>query len=149
MDKASVLEDAASYIKELQDRVKELEALQSTKRKDVQECVIYMNRSRIINDEYSSLEEMDSRECADPCKPSPEIEVRISGNSVLVRIHCPKNLSSLVHILTQMQKLIGLSIISSSAMPFAKTAILIIIVAQVHTVLKPKSLCCCDSILRW
>ncbi|KAF5780222.1 putative transcription factor bHLH family [Helianthus annuus] len=145
MDKASVLEDAASYIKELQDRVKELEALQSTKRKVFQECVVYMKRSRIIN--YSD-DEMDSRECADPCKPSPEIEVRISGNSVLVRIHCQKNLSSLVHIHTQMQKL-GLSIISSSAMPFAKTAILIMIVAQVHTVLKPKSLCCCDSILRW
>ncbi|KAJ0733087.1 hypothetical protein HanPI659440_Chr11g0404521 [Helianthus annuus] len=75
-----------------------------------------MKRSRIIksDDEYSSLEEMDSRECADPCKPSPEIEVRISGNSVLVRIHCQKNLSSLVHIHTQMQKL-GLSIISRAA----------------------------------
>ncbi|KAI3777211.1 hypothetical protein L1987_47008 [Smallanthus sonchifolius] len=133
MDKASVLEDASNYIKELQDRVKELERLSSTKRKDVQECVISMKRSRIINsdDEYSSSEETDSRESTDPCKSSPEIEVRISGGSVLVRVHCQKNTSSLVNTLTQMQKL-GLSIISSSAMPFAKTIILITIVAQIE-----------------
>ncbi|MFS7983290.1 putative transcription factor bHLH family [Helianthus anomalus] len=133
MDKASVLEDASNYIKQLQDRVKELEGLQSTKRKAVQECVISMKRSRIINsdDEYSSSDETDSRESTSPCKSSPEIEVRISGSSVLVRVHCRKNISSLVNLLNKMQKL-GLSIISSSAMPFAKTTILITIVAQVH-----------------
>ncbi|KAF5780226.1 putative transcription factor bHLH family [Helianthus annuus] len=133
MDKASVLEDASNYIKELQDRVKELEGLQSTKRKAVQECVISMKRSRINNsdDEYSSSDETDSRESTSPCKSSPEIEVRISGSSVLVRVHCQKNISSLVNILNKMQKL-GLSIISSSAMPFAKTTILITIVAQIE-----------------
>ncbi|KAI3760990.1 hypothetical protein L1987_51394 [Smallanthus sonchifolius] len=133
MDKASVLEDASNYIKELQDRVKELEGVSSTKRKDVHECVISMKRSRIINsdDEYSSSEETDSREKTDPCKSSPEIEVRISGCSVLVRIQCRKNTSSLVSTLTQMQKL-GLSIISSSSMPFANTTIIITIVAEIE-----------------
>ncbi|XP_076928739.1 transcription factor bHLH18-like [Bidens hawaiensis] len=134
MDKASVLEDASNYIKKLQDRVKELEGLQGNKRKqEVQACVISMKRSRIINsdDEYSSSEETDSRESTNPCVSSPEIEVRISETSVLVRIHCQKNISSLVNALTQMQKL-GLSIISSSALPFANTTILITIVAQVY-----------------
>ncbi|KAI3760989.1 hypothetical protein L1987_51393 [Smallanthus sonchifolius] len=133
MDKASVLEDASNYIKELQDRVMELEGLSSTKRKDVQECVISMKRSRTINsdDEYSSSGETDSREKTNPCKSSPEIEVRISGSNVLVRTHCQKNTSSLVNTLTQMQKL-GLSIISSSAMPFAKTTILITVVAEIE-----------------
>ncbi|CAH1422010.1 unnamed protein product [Lactuca virosa] len=47
----------------------------------------------------------------------------MSGSSVLVRIQCQKNFSSLMKALTQMQNL-GLSIISSSAMPFAKTTLL-------------------------
>ncbi|KAK1422087.1 hypothetical protein QVD17_24965 [Tagetes erecta] len=134
MDKASVLEDASNYIKELQDRVKELEGLTSTKRRqDVQECVISMKRSRIMNsdDEYSSSEETDSQENADPSKASPEIEVRISGSSVLVRIQCEKNICSLVNTLNRMHKL-GLSVISSSCIPFAKTTILITIVAQIE-----------------
>lgn len=90
MDKASVLEDATNYIKELQNRVKELEGL------------------------------------------SPDIEVVMTGRTVLVRIQCQKKSSSLVKALTQMQNL-GLSIISSCAMPFANTTLLINIVAQVHS----------------
>ncbi|KAL8217841.1 hypothetical protein R6Q57_021214 [Mikania cordata] len=133
MDKASVLEDASNHIRQLQDRVKELEGLLGNKRKDGQECVISMKRSRIINSdvEYSSSEETDSRESTNPpCKSFPEIEVRVSGTSVLVRIQCQKNISSMVNTLTQMQKL-GLSIISSSSMPFAKNTILIIVVAEI------------------
>ncbi|KAI3499935.1 hypothetical protein L1887_35749 [Cichorium endivia] len=134
MDKASVLEDASNYIKELQVRVKELEGLSGTKRKNVQETVICMKRSRnsTSDDEYYySSDETNSFEGTDPCKLSPEIEVRISGSSVLVRIECQKNISSLVKALTQLQKL-GLSITSSSAMPFAKTTLLINIVAQIE-----------------
>ncbi|KAD2805617.1 hypothetical protein E3N88_38994 [Mikania micrantha] len=133
MDKASVLEDASNHIKQLQDRVKELEGLLGNKRKDGQECVISMKRSRIINsdDEYSSSEEADSRESTNPpCKSFPETEVRVSGTSVLVRIQCQKNISSMVNTLTQMHKL-GLSIISSSSMPFAKNTVLIIVVAEI------------------
>ncbi|XP_023757922.1 transcription factor bHLH18 isoform X1 [Lactuca sativa] len=133
MDKASVLEDASSYIKELQDRVKELEGLSGTKRKNVQESVISIRRSRLStsDDEYYSSDETNSEDNTHLSKLSPEIEVRMSGSSVLVKIQCQKNFSSLTKALTQMQNL-GLSIISSSAMPFAKTTLLINIVAQVY-----------------
>ncbi|KAJ9562430.1 hypothetical protein OSB04_007590 [Centaurea solstitialis] len=135
MDKASVLEDASNYIKELQGRVKELEGSPGLKRKtSVQESVISIKRSRLSSsdDECSSGDETNSGESTNPCKLSPEIEVRMSGSSVLVRIQCQKNFSSMVKALNQMQKL-GMSIISSSAMPFANTTLLITIVAQVHT----------------
>ncbi|XP_076893579.1 transcription factor NAI1-like [Bidens hawaiensis] len=123
MDKASVLEDAANYIRELQDRVKELEELSDIKSKDAKDCIIAMKRSS---------DETNSADCADVTrKSSAEIEVRMSGNSVLVRILSKKNSSLLVKVVSKMQKL-GLSIISSSTMPFADTTTLVTVVAQIE-----------------
>ena len=122
-----MLEDASNYIKELEGRVKELEGtLENNKRKNVdQESVIPVKRSRPTV----------SGEQAAPCKTTPEIEVCILGNTLTVSIQCHKNHSSFVKALTQMQKL-GLSIISSSSMPFANTHLLITIVAQVQKIYK-------------
>ncbi|XP_076943567.1 transcription factor NAI1-like [Bidens hawaiensis] len=135
MDKASVLEDAANYIRELQGRVKELEGLSVIKRKDVKECIIALKRSRstVDDDDNSSLNETSSTDCCGDatCRSSAEIEVRISGSSVLVRIQSQENSSVLVKVLCKMQEL-GLSIISSTMMPFANTTTLITVVAQVY-----------------
>ncbi|CAI9282754.1 unnamed protein product [Lactuca saligna] len=133
MDKASVLEDACNYIKELHGRVKELEGLSSPKRKNLQSSVISMKRSKLStsDDEYYSTDDTNSCDTTNPFKLSPEIEVRMSGSSVLVKIECEKNFSSFVKALNQMQKL-GLTNISSSAMPFAKTRLLINIVSQIE-----------------
>ncbi|XP_076958039.1 transcription factor bHLH18-like isoform X2 [Bidens hawaiensis] len=124
MDKASVLEDAANYIRELQDRVKELEELSDIKSKDAKDCIIALKRSS---------EETNSADCCMDVtrKSSAEIEVRMSGSSVLVRIQSQKNSSLLVKVVSKMQQL-GLSIISSSTMPFADTATLVAVVAQVY-----------------
>ncbi|XP_052627185.1 LOW QUALITY PROTEIN: transcription factor bHLH18 [Lactuca sativa] len=133
MDKASVLEDASNYIKELQGRVKKLEGLSSPKRKNFQSSVISMKRSKLStsDDEYYSTDDTNSCDSTNPFKLSPEIEVRMSGSSVLVKIECEKNISSFVKALNQMQKL-GLTTISSSAMPFSKTRLLINIVSQIE-----------------
>ncbi|KAI3500260.1 hypothetical protein L1887_36079 [Cichorium endivia] len=127
-DKASVLEDAINYIKELQGRLKELEGFAGTERKNNRESVISINNSRLSasDDRYDSYEGS-----TDPWKISPEIDVFISGSSVLIRIQCQKNSSSLVKALTQVRNL-GLTIISSSAMPFSKATLLINIVAQIE-----------------
>ncbi|KAJ9562429.1 hypothetical protein OSB04_007589 [Centaurea solstitialis] len=127
MDKASILEDATKYIKELQGRMKELEGLSSIKRKDVEES----DKLGGSYEDYSSSHETNIGESSEACcKSSPEIIVRISGDSVLVRLQCHKNSSSLEKALTEMQKL-GLSIISSSAMTYADTTLVLTIVAQV------------------
>ncbi|KAI3747819.1 hypothetical protein L6452_10490 [Arctium lappa] len=129
MDKATVLEDAANYIQELQGRVKELEGSSGLKRKSMQESVISAKRSRLScsDDDGSSSNEANFEESSSPT--NPEIEVRMSGCSLLVEIYSQKNCTSLVKVLSEMQKL-GLSVISSSTMPFADTTLLITIVAQ-------------------
>ncbi|KAD3067448.1 hypothetical protein E3N88_02438 [Mikania micrantha] len=129
MDKATVLEDAANYIQELQNRVKELEGLSVMKRKNMQESIITGKRSRLSSsdDDGSSSNEANFEESSSPC--DPEIEVRTSGCSLLVEIYCRKNSISLVKVLSEMQKL-GLSIISCSTIPFADTTLLVTIVAQ-------------------
>lgn len=135
-----MLEDASNYIKELEGRVKELEGtLENNKRKNVdQESVISEKRSRpsSSDDEYYLRDEPTiSGESTAPCKTTPKIDACILGNTLTVSIQCQKNHSSFIKALTQMQKL-GLSIISSSSMPFAKTHLLITIVAQVQKIYK-------------
>ncbi|PWA45656.1 Myc-type, basic helix-loop-helix (bHLH) domain-containing protein [Artemisia annua] len=135
MDKASVLEDATNHIRELQDRVKELEALAGLKRKDTKDILVALKRYRLSRDEEddSSSNETKSGDhsAGVPSESSAEIEVRISGGSVLVRIYSHKTYSLTVKVLSQMQRL-GINIISSSTMPFANTITVITIVAQIE-----------------
>nr|GEY13720.1 Myc-type, basic helix-loop-helix (bHLH) domain-containing protein [Tanacetum cinerariifolium] len=135
MDKASVLDDATNYITELQDRVKELEAFSGLKRKDSKDILVALKRYRLSRDEEddSSSNETNSGDhsVGVPSKSSAEIEVRISGGSVLVRIYSHKTYSLTVKVLSQMQML-GFNIISSSTMPFTNTITVITIVAQIE-----------------
>ncbi|KAF5798765.1 putative transcription factor bHLH family [Helianthus annuus] len=128
-DKATVLEDAANYIKELQNRVKELEELSGIKSKSMQESVITGKRSRLSSsdDNGSCSNEGNFEESSSPC--NPEIQVSMSGCSLLVEIYSWKNCISLLKVLSEMKKL-GLSIMSCSTMPFADTTLLVTIVAQ-------------------
>ncbi|KAD5960920.1 hypothetical protein E3N88_12393 [Mikania micrantha] len=130
-DKAYVLEVAASYIKELQNRVKELEGSFGTKKNSTKESVGTIKRSRLSNrdDVGSNSDEPNVEESSSLC--DPEIEVRTFGCSLLVEIYSRANCISLVKVLIEMQKL-GLSVISCSTMPFVDTILLVTIVAQKH-----------------
>ncbi|XP_076952561.1 transcription factor bHLH18-like [Bidens hawaiensis] len=124
MDKATVLEDAANYIQELEIRVKELE------RTNMKESVITYKKSRISssdNNGPSSNEANLKDQSSSPC--NPDIEVRTSGCNLLVEIYSRKKGISLVKVLSEMQKF-GLFIISCSTMPFTDTTLLVTIVAQ-------------------
>ncbi|XP_076940210.1 transcription factor bHLH18-like [Bidens hawaiensis] len=129
MDKATVLEDATNYILELQCRVKELEGLSNMKTKNMQSA-ISAKRSKLSCSDYdddSSYDEANVGESRSGC--NPEIEVRMSSGSVLVRIYGLKNYMLLVKAHSEMQKL-GLCVTSSSALPFAHSNLLITIVAK-------------------
>ncbi|KAK7263298.1 hypothetical protein RJT34_30885 [Clitoria ternatea] len=120
MDKATVLEDAIKYVKELQEQVKTLEEQVTDK---TVESAVFVKRSIVYadDDNYSSGENSD--------ESLPEIEARISGKEVLIRIHCHKQSARASAILSELEKL-HLTIQSNSFLSFGNNALDITIVAQ-------------------
>lgn len=125
MDKASVLGDAIKYVKQLQERVKTLEE-QVAKR--TVESAVFVNRCVLFADDESSSSDENSDTTSH--QPLPEIEARVSGKEVLIRIHCDKHNGCAPAILTQLQKL-HLTVQSSTFLPFGNTTLDITIIAQV------------------
>ncbi|KAF8406154.1 hypothetical protein HHK36_008234 [Tetracentron sinense] len=124
MDKASVLGDAIKHMKRLQEQVKTLEE-QTMKR--TTESVIYVKKSQLSdNDDTSCSDENSSSQSNEPL---PEIEVRVSDKTILVRIHCEKRNGVLVKALDEIQKL-HLTVVNSCAMPFGSSVLDISIIAQ-------------------
>lgn len=131
IDKASVLGEAANYIKQLQERVKTLE--EKVIEKDG-EAIVSVDRSRPRFDEESSSSGDDN--FADYNNESlPEIEVRISETEVFLRIQSNKKIPGMaVKMLSDIEKL-HMTIISSSVMPFSNNSLLITVIAQVCVIL--------------
>ncbi|KAJ4755716.1 basic helix-loop-helix (bHLH) DNA-binding superfamily protein [Rhynchospora pubera] len=133
MDKASVLGDAIKYLKELQDKVQDLEA-QAIK-KTVESAVI-VKKSQLASDDD---DEADNNSSCDEnfnnqgslSKGLPEIEAKMSERTVLIKVHCENRKGALVKVLAQIEAL-GLSITSTNVMPFASSSLDITAMAQVE-----------------
>ncbi|CAI8601356.1 unnamed protein product [Vicia faba] len=104
MDDTSILEKARQYVKQLQERVKELE-------KDVGS-----------NNNYSD-------NCGSSNNILPDVEAVVLQKQVLITIHCEKQKSVMLKILTQLENL-HLSVVSSSVLQFGKSTLDVTIVAQ-------------------
>ncbi|CAJ1943091.1 unnamed protein product [Sphenostylis stenocarpa] len=122
MDKATVLEDAIKYVKQLQERVKTLE--EQTVDKTV-ESAVFVKRSVVLasDDSISSGENSD--------QSLPEIEARISGKEVLIRLHCDKISGRAATILRELEKH-HLTVQSSSFLPFGNNTLDITIIAKMN-----------------
>ncbi|KAI4315123.1 hypothetical protein L6164_027967 [Bauhinia variegata] len=123
MDKASVLGHAIKYVENLQVRVKSLE--DQVAKKTV-ESAVYVNRSLLSTDDATTG---TSSSQGNYDQSLPEIEARVSGKDVLIRIHCEKPVTCVSMVLGQLQKL-HLTVQSSSFLPFGTTTIHITIVAR-------------------
>jgi len=127
MDKASVLGDAIKYVKGLKER---LAVLEEQSKKTREESVVVLNKPDLSGDDDSSS--CDESIDADNVSHSLfEMESRVSGKEMLLRIHCQKQKGLLVKLLAEIQRN-NLSVINSSILPFGDSILDITVVAQVE-----------------
>lgn len=122
MDKASVLDDAIKYVKKLRER---LNLLEQQTPKDTVQSVVYVNKSPLSSedDKTSSIENSSKASVNDKLGLlTPEIEARVVGRNVLVRIHCEKKKGLLVKCLSELEKL-QLTVANASILSFSETAL--------------------------
>ncbi|KAJ6288257.1 hypothetical protein OIU76_024283 [Salix suchowensis] len=124
MDKASVLEDAMMYMKQLQEQLKELQ--DQTKTKTMESVVLLKNSELSIDGECSSSDEnFDDRSSS----LLPEIEARTTDKDVLIRIHCRNQQGVGMKILGEIENL-HLSVLNSSVLVFGNSTLDITVIAQ-------------------
>ncbi|XP_042412311.1 transcription factor bHLH18-like [Zingiber officinale] len=134
-DKASLLGDAISYIKQLEDKVKNLEEKASEK---TVESTILLKKPPTAGDATSSVNpppppphnDLDDEE-DEAALIFPKITASLNGNSILVRIQCEKRKGLFVKVLSEIEKH-RLSVVNTSVMPFASSSLNITITAQIE-----------------
>ncbi|XP_021747498.1 transcription factor bHLH25-like isoform X1 [Chenopodium quinoa] len=99
-DKRSVLEEAIKYVKQLQERVKDLE--EKAKPQNVESAML-------VKRKHKNKETVDLQ--------FPEIEAKVSNKDVLLRIYCKNQHGLLETILNEMEK-VNLSINGTSFLSF-------------------------------
>ncbi|XP_009630109.1 transcription factor bHLH18-like [Nicotiana tomentosiformis] len=124
VDKASILEQAIRHVKELKEKVQQLEEEEKTRS---QESVMFVNKSQLEEDDHSSSSSDENNHCS---SGDADIEVRFSDHkNVLIRITCERRNAFVLNIHNEIEKL-HLSIVQSCMMPFGKKAIDVTVVAQ-------------------
>lgn len=128
MDKASILEDAIKYLKELQQHVKALEEEVATK---TVESIVVVKKSQLVTDDgMSSSSDENSCNQIDKQLSLPEIEARVSGKCVLIKIHSEKRNGFISKMIGEIEKL-NLTVVNSCVLPFGSSILDVTILAQV------------------
>ncbi|EYU22727.1 hypothetical protein MIMGU_mgv1a021517mg [Erythranthe guttata] len=117
LDKASLLEDAANYLKALEERVAILEEEQA-KRSSIEASKLTHNCS--YNTERRSIDDDDDDENNNMLEV-PEIKARISERKVLIKISCKKEKGLMPLISCEMEKM-HLTLLDMRMMPFGGSA---------------------------
>ncbi|TVU45757.1 hypothetical protein EJB05_05256, partial [Eragrostis curvula] len=138
MDKATILSDATKYVKELQEKLKDMEAGGGNGRSI--ETVVVVNKMPCLHaaaapDDDGSLLSASSGTSA-ASKRLPEIEARFSDKRMMVRIHYEDGKSVAVKVLTEVEEL-HLSIIHANVMPFSACTLIITITAKARKISPP------------
>ncbi|KAK7294043.1 hypothetical protein RJT34_16926 [Clitoria ternatea] len=133
IDKATILSEAISHVKQLKERVRELE---EQRKKTLVESVSFIHKkSQNATDRGNTSSIVTVKNCDDDdyCykinEALPTVEARVFKNDVLLRIHCMIQSGILLKILSHLETL-DLFTISNSVMPFGSSTLDISIIAQ-------------------
>ncbi|KAJ8485400.1 hypothetical protein OPV22_017885 [Ensete ventricosum] len=122
-DKVSLLGDAINYIRQLEEKVKTLE--EKASEKTVASTMLVKKSEHHRADNHISSSEANHSSHA-----FPKITASLDGNSFsLVRIQCEKRKGPFVKVLSEIEKH-HLSVVNTSAMPFASSSLNIAVTAQ-------------------
>ncbi|MED6143575.1 hypothetical protein PIB30_007521 [Stylosanthes scabra] len=120
-DKASILGEAINYVKQLQERVRELENRNKERGPPAEPPVIFLKKTT-DDDEQEQVEE----------QVLPDVEGRVleKEKEVLIEIHCVKQNGIELKILEELENVHHLSVTGSSVLPFGNSTLGITIVAK-------------------
>ncbi|KAG7641713.1 Myc-type basic helix-loop-helix (bHLH) domain [Arabidopsis suecica] len=125
-DKVTILDDAISRMKQLQEQLRTLKEEKEATRQ--MESMILVKKSKVFFDKEPNLS----------CSPSvhiefdqalPEIEAKISQNDILIRILCEKSKGCMINILNTIENF-QLRIENSIVLPFGDSTLDITVLAQ-------------------
>ncbi|KAJ1690079.1 hypothetical protein LUZ63_014234 [Rhynchospora breviuscula] len=121
-DKLSILIDAVNYVKELQERVKTLEARNPN----------LIDSAVLVKDSYLSSGDADHG-CSSSTNPEPlpVIKAQLSEDIILISIHCVTFKGLLVKLLSVLENL-NLTITHTSLMPFSASTSFITLTAKIE-----------------
>lgn len=125
-----MLGDAIKYLKTLQDKVKTLE--EQTAKRTVETAVL-VKKSHIAAEDENEASSSDENFGGDQSQ-LPEIEVKLSDKTLLIKIHCQNRKGALVCALSEIEKL-QLTVLSTSSVPFAASSLDITVTAQASSFL--------------
>ncbi|KAI3423142.1 BHLH domain-containing protein [Psidium guajava] len=127
MDKATVLEDAVKYLKELQQRVKMLE--EEVAAKTVESAAVVKKFHLAPADGMRSSSDESSCSRSDQQLSLPEIEVRVSGKCILLKIHCERRSGFISKMTGEIEKL-KLTVVNSCFLSFGSSTLDVTVLAQ-------------------
>ncbi|XP_044377463.1 transcription factor bHLH25 [Triticum aestivum] len=130
MDKATILSDTTRHVKELQEKIKALEAAAGRSSRS-NETVVLVKKPcyAAVADENGSPSSASSGAPAAE-KPLPEIEVRFSETGIMVRILCHDVKGVVVRVLSEVEEGLHLTVTHANVMPFTACTVIITITAK-------------------
>ncbi|KAL1213430.1 Transcription factor bHLH19 [Cardamine amara subsp. amara] len=128
-DKITVLDDAISRMKQLQEQIRKLKEEKESTRE--MESMILVKKSKVMFDDEPYLSSPPSDHITQSDQMLPEIEAKVSQNDVLVRIHCAKSKGCMIRILNTIEKH-QLRIENSIVLPFGDSTLDITVLAQME-----------------
>lgn len=128
-DKITVLDDAISRVKQLQEQIRKLK--DEKEARGEMKSMILVKKSKVFLDEGTFLSSSSSSSDHEQFdQPLPEIEAKVAQNEVLIRIHCEKSKGCMLNILNTIENL-QLRIENSIVLPFGDSTLDITVLAQV------------------